>query len=152
MTKHIGQQLKQSGVLPALPSLLAAAATALTDTLHDPILADVPHNLTVIRYCSREAWRAIPAFARQVLASQDLSAWLLQLASTCLHVWPQHVDRAALAVPVLRLCAVVMQHCSSCAELLPAGIADPPTALEQHMLAAFTSGQAVCAAWNALAG
>lgn len=78
-----------------------------------------------------------------------MSTWLLQLTKESLCFFPQQLDRAAVAVPALRLCAAVMQLCSRCADQIPlAGAAPPPTSLEQLLFAAFTAGQAVCAAWD----
>jgi hypothetical protein len=144
LAKNIGLQLKQCGFLAALPRLLAAAATALTETQHDPSWDDVPQTLSKTNPLAASA----PDAVNQLFHLQDISTWLLVLARVSLHYFPQQLNRAAVAVPALRLCAAVMQLCSRCADKLPAGAAPPPTALEQMLLLAFKAGQAVCAAWD----
>lgn len=109
LSNNMGQQLKQSGFLAALPRLLAAVAAALTDTQHDTAWKDVPQQLGVDP-------ASVPAAVRQLLFLQELSTWLLLLTKECLCLFSQQLHRAAVAVPALRLCAAVMQLCSRCAE------------------------------------
>jgi hypothetical protein len=142
LAKNLGLQLKQCGFLAALPRLLSAAATALTDTKNDPAWNDVPQ---ILSNTSKPAASA-PDAVTQLWYLQDISTWLLLLARESLCFFPQQLNRAAIAVPVLRLSAAAMQLCSRCADQVPAGAAPPPTALEQLLLIAFTAGQAVCAA------
>jgi hypothetical protein len=64
-------------------------------------------------------------------------------------LWPQLLDMAVVAVPALRLCTSLMQHCCRCADLLPrANAAAPPTALEQAAATAFDACAVVGMAWG----
>lgn len=108
------QQLQQSGLLSALPGLLDAATAAIAALQQEPGLADVPQHQETLNTLAPAA----AATAGRVLGVQDVSTSLLTLVQHKVLLWPQLLDRAAVATPALRLCAAVMQNCCCCADLL----------------------------------
>lgn len=150
LLKSLTQQLKQTGLLAALPGFLDIAATTLAAVQQEPVLADVPYDAHQIRDGSARLPEppAAADIVRHVLRMQDLFPWLLKLASYVLACCPRELDMAAAGLATLGLCRAVLQHCSRRADLIPPDAATPPTALEQFMSMAWAAGLATCSAWQ----
>ena len=148
LTRSVGQQLEQSGLLAALPRLLEAAGAALDASAHAPNPSGVAQTLCrVISSMYTDGLQsgtqreAVDEGVLGVVRAHLAAERLLELVNHCLTIWPHQVDTAAIGVPALRLCAAAFQHCSRCADALPAAAA-APTALEQLMVSAWSTAHA----------